>query len=234
MRYSHFKGDALPVKTRVALLTTLCLALAAVPAWGGSWSYENGPINGNVDAWTINFGFTVSNSYVAAGTSVNGFEFGVREFPGDRMTGVDWILSTGPCSDPSSGCGTIVGFGTANGSNLTDQFLHLNQYGYAIDEITVSNLNVPEISGQGYWLTLANATMLTLGDPVYWDENSGVGCHSPGCPSTAYENTLGTIPSEDFTIGAGSGGTTPEPSSIVLFGSGLAGLAGLLRRKAKI
>ncbi len=46
---------------------------------------------------------------------------------------------------------------------------------------------------------------------------------------------MGTIPSEDFTIGGGSGGgTTPEPSSIVLFGSGLAGLAGLLRRKAKI
>ena len=113
----------MPVKIRLAVLTTFCLALTALPAWGGSWSYENGPINGNVDAWTINFGFTVSDSYLAAGTSVNGFEFGVRELPGDRMNGVDWILSTGPCSDPGSGCGTIVGFGTANSSNLTDQFL---------------------------------------------------------------------------------------------------------------
>ena len=219
------------MKTRIALLTLFCLALAALPAWGGSWTYENGPINGNVDAWTINFGFTVSDSYFATGTSVNGFEFGVRELPGDRMTGVDWILSTGPCSDPGSGCGTIVGFGTANGSNFNDQFLHVNEFGYDIDLITVSNLNVPEISGTGYFLTLANATV-SSGDPVYWDENSGVGCHSAGCPSIAYENTLGTIPSEDFTIGGGAGGgTTPEPSSIVLFGSGLVGLAGVVRRR---
>jgi uncharacterized repeat protein (TIGR03803 family) len=35
---------------------------------------------------------------------------------------------------------------------------------------------------------------------VYWDENSGVGCQSPGCPSQAQENTLGTIPSEAFSL----------------------------------
>jgi PEP-CTERM motif len=224
----------MPAKTRIALLTILCLTLTALPAWAGSWSYENGPINGNVDAWTINFGFTVSDSYLATGSSVNGFEFGVRLLPGTVVTGVDWILSTGPCSDPGSGCGTIVGFGTAT-SNLTDQFLFFNMFGYQIDLITVSNLNVPEISGTGYYLTLANATTVQPLEPVYWDENSGVGCHSPGCPSIAYENTLGTIPSEDFTIGGGSGGgTTPEPGSILLFGSGVLGLAGLLRRKWNI
>lgn len=222
----------MPVKTRIVSLTILCLALAALPAWGGSWSYENGPINGNIDGWTINFGFTVSNSYFAGGTSVDGFEFAARELPGDRVTAVDWILSTGPCSDPSGGCGTIVGAGTASGSNLTDQLLFINQFGYDIDLVTVSNLNVPEINGSEYWLTLANATVPS-GDPVYWDENSGVGCQSHGCPSTAYENTLGTIPSEAFTIGGGSG-TTPEPGSILLFGSGLVGLAGILRRKLNI
>jgi PEP-CTERM motif len=224
----------MPARTRMALLAIFCLALTALPAWAGSWTYENGPINGNVDAWTINFGFTVSDSYLATGTSVNGFEFGVRLLPGNTVTGVDWILSTGPCSDPGSGCGTIVGFGTAN-SNLTDQFLFINTFGYQIDLITVSNLNVPEISGTGYYLTLANATTVQPLEPVYWDENSGVGCHSPGCPSIAYENTIGTIPSEDFTIGGGSGGgTTPEPSSILLFGSGIAGLACLLRRKRNV
>jgi len=222
----------LPVKTRLALLTILSLALATVPAWAGSWSYDNGPINGNVDAWTINFGFTVSDSYVAGGSSVSGFSFGAREIPGDHVTGVDWILSTGPCSDPGSGCGTIVGFGTAS-SNLTDTFLHDNIFGYAIDLITVSNLDVPEISGTQYWLTLANAVVPST-DPVYWDENSGVGCQSPGCPSTAYESVLGTIPSESFTISGSSGATTPEPSSILLFGAGLTGIAGLLRRKLNV
>ncbi len=215
---------------RIASLTILCVALITVPAWAGSWTYENGSINGNVDAWTINFGFTVSDSYVAAGSAVNGFEFGAREIPGDRVTGVDWILSTGPCSDSGSGCGTIVGLGTASGSNLTDTFLFVNEFGYYIDLITVSGLNIPEIDGRGYWLTLANATV-SDGDPVYWDENSGVGCHSAGCPSTAYENSLGTIPSESFTIGGGSGGTTPEPGSVWLLGSGIVGLAGFVRRR---
>jgi hypothetical protein len=215
------------MKPRIAALTILCLALAAIPA-SAQWSYENGPINGNQDGWTINFGYTVSDSYVAGGALVDGFAFGLREFPGDKMTSVDWILSTGPCSDPSGGCGTIVGSGTANGSNLTDKFLSYNEFGYQVDLITVSNLNVPENSGTEYWLTLANG-VVPSGDPVFWDENSGVGCHSQGCPSTAYESILGTIPSEDFTISGG--GTTPEPSSIMLFGSGILGLAGVLRRK---
>jgi hypothetical protein len=60
---------------------------------------------------------------------------------------------------------------------------------------------------------------------------------SPGCPSSAQESTLGTIPSEAFTLSyietttTTSSGTTPEPGSIMLFGSGILGLAGILRRK---
>jgi len=41
---------------------------------------------------------------------------------------------------------------------------------------------------------------------------------------------VGTIASEAFDIIA-TEGNTPEPSSIILFGSGIVGLAGLLRRK---
>jgi hypothetical protein len=79
-------------------------------------------------------------------------------------------------------------------------------------------------SGTEYWLNLANASVAS-GDPVYWDENSG--------PASASESALGTIPSEAYTVNTGSsgGGTTPEPSSIMLFGSGILGLAGVLRRK---
>jgi PEP-CTERM motif len=217
------------MRTRIASLTILCLVLAAIPASAQNWTYDNGPINGSVDAWDINFGYTVSDSYVAGGTSVTGFAFGAHEFPGDMVTSVDWILSTGPCSNSKSGCGTILGSGTASGSNLTDKFLSNNQFGFDIDLITVSNLNVPETSGTEYWLTLENA-MVPSGDPVYWDENSGIGCMSKGCPSTAYESFVGTIASEAFTI-TGGGGSTPEPGSFFLFGSGILGLAGVLRRK---
>jgi len=49
------------MKLRVASLSllALCLMLAAVAA-AAQDIYNNGPINGNTDAWTINFGFIVS------------------------------------------------------------------------------------------------------------------------------------------------------------------------------
>jgi PEP-CTERM motif len=80
-----------------------------------------------------------------------------------------------------------------------------------------------------YWLNLQNAQS-KLDDYFFWDENSGKGCGGSGCPSSASENAVGTIPSESFTI-YGGGGTTPEPSSVMLFGSGILGLAGVLRRR---
>ena len=122
------------------------------------------------------------------------------------------------------------GSGTASGTNLTDRFLSSNQYGYKIDEITVTGLNV-KLTTNTYWLNLQNASVPS-GDPVFGDENSGIGCHSQGCPSEVSENALGTIPPEAFDVtGTYDSGSTPEPSSILLFGSGIPGLAGMLRRK---
>jgi hypothetical protein len=205
---------------RIASLTILCLALAAVPAFA---DYDNGPINGSVDAWTINFGYIVSDTFTSTGSSVTGFMFGVWEFPGDTLTHVDWSITS------AENGGTVYGSGTAA---TTDAFVSSNQYGYNIDKITVSGLNVSAPSGT-LWLNLQNASVAS-GDPVYWDENSGRGCGGSGCPSSASESALGTIPSEAFTVNMGgttTSGTTPEPSSIMLFGSGILGLAGLLRRK---
>ena len=71
------------MKLRIALLAILCLTLASIPAWA-QWSYDNGPINGTTDAWTINFGYIVSDTYIAGGNSVTNFSFGVWEFPGRR------------------------------------------------------------------------------------------------------------------------------------------------------
>ena len=67
------------MKLRIAALALLCLALAVVPARGDirSGYYDNGPINGTTDAWTINFGYVVSNtftgvSYVDRSSSASG------------------------------------------------------------------------------------------------------------------------------------------------------------------
>ncbi len=207
--------------TRIAALTILCLVLAATPAWA---DWENGPINGTTDAWTINFGFVLSDSYLSDGSTVTGLMFGVWEFPGDTMTSVEWIISSGENG------GTLYGSGVASGSNLTDSFISVNQFGYDIDKITVTGLSVPQQSGMTYWLTLQNAEVPS-GNPVFWDENSGIDCHSKGCPAMASENSLGTLASEAFTINTGGTQTTPEPGSFLLFASGILGLAGVLRRK---
>ena len=215
------------MKLLIASLTILCLLLA-VPA-AAQVLYDNGPINGNIDAWTINFGYIVSDSFTIANNStMSGFAFGTRDLPGDQLIAVDWSVTSGENS------GTVYGSGTASGSMLTDKYVSTNMFGYEIHLITVTGLDV-NLSGGTYWLSLQNAKVPS-GDPVFWEENSGVGCGGDngkggGCPSQASESAVGTIPSEAFTINGGGTGTTPEPGSFLLFASGVLGVAGVLRRK---
>ena len=216
------------MKLLVASLAILCL-LQAIPA-AGQVLYDNGPINGNIDGWTINFGYIVSDNFtIAHNSTMTGFAFGTRQFPGDDLISVDWSVTSGENS------GTVYGSGTASGSQLTDKYVSTNEFGYYVNLITVTGLNVNLSGGTTYWLTLQNAKVPS-GDPVFWDENDGVGCGGDngkggGCPSQASENTIGTIPSEDFTISGSGTGTTPEPGSFLLFASGVLGVAGVLRRK---
>ncbi len=206
------------MKLRIASLTIVLLALVAIPALAQNDIYNNGPTNGTTDGWTINFGFAVSNTFDLAGPSnVNGVVFAAWLFPGDTLLNAEVLI-------------TSEEFG---GTTYFDQVVSFtqsgcvgNQYGYNVctETGTFGDVNL----GAGtYWLTLQNANVNT-GDPVYWDENSG--------PSQASENAIGTIPSESFTVLGNSGTTTtqtgtPEPSSILLLGSGLLGVAGMLRRK---
>jgi uncharacterized membrane protein YphA (DoxX/SURF4 family) len=61
-----------PVKTRFLSLTLLAMmtfaVVAVIPA-AAQILYENGPINGNTDAWTFNFGFTPTDSFTISGGS---------------------------------------------------------------------------------------------------------------------------------------------------------------------
>jgi len=202
------------LKIRIALL--VCLALLAVPAMAQT-VYTNGAINGSTDAWTINFGFVVSDTFTTGGGPVSGLVFGAWTFPGDVLINAEVQITSSE-------------FG---GTTFTDQIVSFtqsgcstNQYGFNVCTETGS-LSPVNLAAGTYWLNIDNA-VVNNGDPIYWDENSGA--------SSASENSVGTIPSEAFTILGGSTTTTsstsvPEPSSIMLFGSGILGLAGVLRRK---
>jgi len=194
-------------------VVALCLTLAALPAVADTL-YSDGPINGTTDGWTINFGFVVSDRFTATGLA-NGLTFAAWLFPGDVLETAEVMIT----SDELGGTtylDEVVNFTQSNCSG--------NQYGYNVclesGSFTATNLNGT------YWLNLGNA-VVNNGDPVYWDENSG--------PSAASENILGTLPAEAFTIVGGTTSTTsvPEPSTVLLFGSGILGLANLVRRKLR-
>ena len=208
-------------------LLLMCTTLLIVPA-GAGVVYENGPINGQVDAWTINFGFIVGDSFtISSGTTaINGFSFGAWLIPGDTLTSVEAEINSEPFLSGTQYFDQQV--------SLTASGCFANQYGYDVCTETAS-FNGPTLSNGTYWLSLDNA-VVPSGDPVYWDENSGVGCHSQGCPAQDWFNGEGTIPSEAFTVDGSPAsttttGSTPEPGSLLLFASGFALAAGFLRRK---
>ena len=212
------------MRTILVLFALLCLSLPAL-ADTQDILYDNGVLCPSRcwDAWAINYGFAVSDTFVLTEQStVTGFNFVVWEYPDDRTLSVDWEIS----SDELGG-GTVYGSGT---TAVTDPGGVINEYGFEVSVVQATGLNVSLAPGQ-YWFTLQNAVTRD-GNPVYWDENSGVGCTSPGCPSLAEDSAYGTIPSETFSILGTPGSTTPEPSSLLLL-STAAGLLGILKRRIR-
>jgi len=224
----HLKGW-LTMKLRLASLSllALCLTLAAVPAMA-QVIYSNGPVNGNTDAWNFGDGYVVSDTFTVSGSPggpqaarVGNELENVWMAPGETLMSAELSITSLENGGTSYFDQTV---------NYTQSNCVMNNYGYDVC-LESTTFNGPMLNDGTYWLNLQNAST-SGGDPVYWDENSG--------PSSASENTVGTIPSESFTVlGSESStttsttttGTTPEPSSIMLFGSGILGLVGMLRRK---
>lgn len=182
--------------------------------------YDNGPINGTIDAWTLDFGYAVANTYTISGPA-NSAQIGLWAFPGDSLSQIDWAFGSAPgLADYSSGT-----------SSVTYTFLGTNAFGY---DIGVGNFSVSAPAGSG-WFTIQNA-VVPSGDPIYWDENDG--------PSNAWESTYGYDPCLQVGVGSypcsesfqlyGPSSATPEGGTFLLMGTGLVGLAGVVRRKLNI
>ena len=153
--------------------------------------YDNGPINGTTDAWTINSGFVVSDTITVGAGPVNGMNFGAWLEPGDVLESVQISITSSEFGGTTYFNGVV---------NFTQSGCSGNQYGFNIcTESSDNSFGSANLAAGTYWVNLSNAVVNT-GDPVYWDENSGIGCESSGCPSLASETGVGTIPSEAFTM----------------------------------
>jgi hypothetical protein len=185
--------------------------------------YDNGPTNGTVDAWAINAGFITSDTFTLNYQfSVSSLTFAAWLYPGDVIESAEVSIT----SSEFGGTTFFDGVVSFTQSNCTT-----NQYGFSLCDETGEFRSVMLNSGT-YWLNLQNA-VLNADDPVYWDENSG--------PSSASQNSVGTIPSESFTLegpwcmcGCSNRPdcepppTSPEPSSLTLSLSGVTTIFGAL------
>jgi hypothetical protein len=206
------------MRPTIVFTCLLALCLYVTPAIAQQDLYNNGPTNGLGNAWTIDFGFAVSDQFtLSSNSTVNGLNFALHLFPGD-------VLETAEVSITSSEFGGTSYFDqTVSFTQLGNCFSNPFGFNVCTESGTFGDVS---LNAGSYWLNLQNAATNT-GDPVFWDQNDG--------PSLASQSSLGTIPSESFTIlGTSSGtgtGTTPEPGSLMLFGSGIFGLGALLRHK---
>ena len=161
-----------------ALFGLLLLALVAVPASAGVvWDNTNGFTNNfNVQAWTINFGFEVADSFTfGSNTNVQGVDFWVQEpLPAtgghaDDMTQVDWAIvnNDGTGGNPFTGS-TMVVSGTVSTSGV---FMGTSGLGLDVYEESFATGGVALGAGT-YWLILQNAVS-SSGNPIYWDQSDG-------------------------------------------------------------
>lgn len=207
------------------LLVSLCLLPATTaPA---AVLYSNGPALGTLDAWSINRGQSVSDSFtLPIATAVTGFDFTTWSLHGDLATTVEWSVGT-------TEFGTDEGSGTAAVSNVFD---FNNTDGFAVYSNTVTGLDLPLTAGTS-WLTLKTSQGTSALPSIFWDENDG--------PSAAFESVHTSL-FDDAGFGCSNGQPSctgseafdilgaPEPGSLGLLGFGLLAMAGLVGRKARL
>ena len=194
--------------------------------------YDSGPSTYAFDGWTLNGGLWVSNSFtLTQSATITGITFVAWLDQGDTLSSVDWAI--GGSTDAGSFTTATTTGTLIEADNNSPNFAVYNE-SFAVSSLVI---------GPGtYYLTLQNSVEPN-GDPAYWDENDGT--------SIGFESLAGSISTNDcnaslgcglsggetFTLdgtgGSGGGNVVPEPPSILLLGSGLAGLAAFTKRKLR-
>ena len=201
------------MKFRFASSLILLVMLVSGIAAHADVLYNNGIGSQFLPMWDIYGNAAVSNQFTCSFAVCNTqtLEFsGTYPYYGDFPTKVDWSITSNPFG------GTTY----ASGTSQLPLF-------YACDPdgiVCLFDVNfVASLAGGNYYLNLSGAD-----GTLEWDTTS-----NPLNGNNAYamdQNGVITsnIQGEGFKI---SGTSAPEPGSILLFGSGVLGVAGMLRRR---
>jgi hypothetical protein len=200
----------------------IVISLAALAAiFGGSARataglvYDNGPVNGTIDAFNVSSGLAVTDSFtVASSTDLVEAQVGLWVVSGDVPSTINWMIGT-------TQFGSDIAAGTATPFD-TLTYLFTNSEGADVYESTFTILGSVD-PGTTYWLTLQNGSTAD-GGFLFWDENVG--------PSVAVDSALGSIPSESFQLFDDSVVAAPEPASLTLLALGIPGVWAASRRWA--
>jgi len=199
------------MKLRFALSLSaalFCLMLAVAPAHADVL-YNNGPGSQFLTMWDISGTNALSNQFTCnfGGCNTQYLEFDAT-FPGDYSAQhVNWSVTSAPFGGTTfaSGTSTLPQFFVCDSENI----------------VCLLDINMVTSLSQGtYYVNLGG-----VDGPLEWDTTS-----NPLNGNNAYymsNGIMSQIQGEGFLV---RGTSTPEPASFMLLGSGLLGLAGLLRR----
>jgi hypothetical protein len=202
------------LKVRVlSFLVLVCLVASGISAHALDVLYNNGGGSEFLPMWDVSGNAMGSNqftcNYAVCNTSI--LEIDATPTYGTDATHVSWSVTSSPFG------GTTF----ASGTSQLPQFYPCDPDGV----VCLFDINFVTSLSQGtYYLNLTGVDA-----PFAWDTPS----HPLNGTNAYYKDASGVetsnIPGEGFKIEGSS--ATPEPGSIMLFGSGVVGLAGMLRRR---